>query len=191
MTIEVECQFCGTSMRLRDEAAGRKFKCRGCQEQLQAPSKAGRRTRGRQKSERDGARPASRPDGNHPKRRKPRVKVESESFDYDFDESEYEDYDATPARRRPGQTPQKKKKRTSARKNNPQAFKEFDKVVNEVAIFYVGLALIIGGLGTAIFYMDKNPSDPERHRLMFQMMLLMGKIDKFNTHLNETLLINS
>ena len=171
MTIEVACQFCNTTMRLKDEAAGRKFKCRGCREELQAPTQAVRRTRNNQSSSRkEPTSPAIRRKASSPNRRKRQPEVESESYEFDFDESEYEDYDTAPTRRRPSSKSKPKKQRT-ARKENPRAFQEFDKIVNEVAIFYVGFAVLIAGLGAVIYFIDKNPDDPARHQTFFQGMM--------------------
>ncbi|MEZ6042250.1 MAG: hypothetical protein R3C20_17235 [Planctomycetaceae bacterium] len=57
------------------------------------------------------------------------------------------------------------------RESHPAAFQEFDSHAVEITGFFMGLAVIVAGLGSAIYFMDKAPSDPDRHRQIFTGLL--------------------
>lgn len=122
MPISVTCRNCDKSYTVRDENAGRAFKCKSCGESVTVPS---RKSGGsRSGDSRSGSRSESGSRSAPPRRKKPtrkRALRPAEKYDeYDedsYDDDLYEDYDESPSRsgsgRRSGRASGRSAKRSS------------------------------------------------------------------------------
>lgn len=108
MPISVTCTNCDQSYTVRDENAGRTFKCKSCGESVTVPTGAsprGSRSSDSQERRTGTSGSRSRSDRRSPSRKKqatrkqPRRPVEQyDEYDYDDDDDSYEAYDEGPSR---------------------------------------------------------------------------------------------
>ena len=163
MPISVLCHRCDNRMRIRDELAGKRFKCKECGTVLTA-GRSGTDSRDKQQA-------TKRRKPKKPGRRRPAGRSQRGASEETFAGiGSYGTAIENPVRK------QKKRYAGPSRDSHPEEFAEFDRIALEVAIFYIGFALIIAGLGSAIFFMDNNPSDPERHRIAFSIFLISASV---------------
>lgn len=183
MPFSMNCVHCNRQFHLADEIAGKHFKCSSCGEVIRAPANVSGQT-GRtagatqdrstpqvprpskrpSSSRADQARPARSEPRRAPKRRRRKTSTNRRrsqpAGDSDFDailESGIGSYGA------PVGVPKREKRAKAnevSREKNPQLFKEFDAIVNEVAIFFIGFAVIVAGLGMVFHVVTAGDRPP-------------------------------
>ncbi len=171
MPLDITCNHCGKSFRISDEVAGKHFRCVGCRGVLKAPEPQAPASSSRQTSappppkaeprpERDDRR--SQASTSRPRRSRPQHPPEPDIEDYDQDPYGYDE--AGPSwQEMPGgpvgQPKRKPKPRAAAgvqRATHPHAFEDYDKILNEIAIFWIGIGVIVGLLSVAIHVISSD-----------------------------------
>ena len=173
MPLDITCNHCGKSFRIADDVAGKHFRCVACRGILKAPERAAAAPPPQRpppkkigaelpppREERPNTSPPTR--AKTPKRR--RSLPEPEVDDYDQDPYGYEgagpswqDMPGGPVGQ-PKRKPKPKQKTfpSNLRATNPHAFEAYDKIINEIAIFWIGIGVIVGLLSVAIHVISSD-----------------------------------
>ena len=189
MPLDITCYHCGKSFRVSDAVAGKHFRCVGCQGVLKAPEQSIPERPARpippprppqqapqpRRSERRN-RPASPPPRSRPSQRPETIIEDYDEDQFGYDQpvgASYLDMPGGPVgqpKRKPKRKP--KPRAVAQRRANPEAFAEYDRIVNEIAIFWIGLAVIVGGFA-GLFYTVFWDGAGDQAR---QMNLIIGTI---------------
>ena len=199
MSLDITCQHCGKNFRISDEIAGKHFRCVGCREVLKAPplrdsrspvrpnaasSRAQQDSTKLQEERQNSSSQADKrrgPPRSKIRQQRPSVPddddfieerfAQEDPFNYDGPvEASWNDMPGGPV----GQPKRKQKakpkaRRVTQRSSNPEAFAEYDRIMNEVAVFWIGLAVIVGGfavLMSTVFW--DGAGDQARYRTIIQ-----------------------
>ena len=174
MPISVECRFCGKTMLVANEVAGKRFRCPGCLEIIEAPlappsavltERPALPLRTETKKQSAEVKrsfddlPAMNSTGSPPRSAPTAGKAETTAQLWSVSSYDYPEVIVT-----------KKQERRPAdlRAAHPEAFVEYDKVVNECAIFLIGLGVIIAALFSLLYFSET--SSPRLLR-MYQIAL--------------------
>lgn len=181
-------------MTLRDEVAGRNFRCPGCSCILAAPTAAelGIQPPSPPKPRiqtpprvQHGGRPATPQEPPRP-RSSVRKSVRSEPIVtdplYSIRPEELVSRGQEIYVEKPG-VPDREERERLAEEDYQVQLRVYQAGVNEAAIFQIGFAVITAFLCSLIYYGDKAPADPKRHELFFEwginiavLMAAMGAV---------------
>jgi len=193
MPLDITCHQCGRSFRISDDVAGKHFRCVGCRTVLKAPqpsapqqeTPAPRKLKSEPQARQDEQNPPdSRPRhsaglprrGNRPKNRPDPVDENDDDDPFGYGLAQEASEQGMPVRQ--NMSPRRKSRTLSLRSSNPDAFADYDRIVNEIAIFWIGLAVIVGalaGLFYGVFLDGGSGSDRTRQEnIIFGMAVIAG-----------------
>jgi hypothetical protein len=170
-------------MLVANEVAGKRFRCPGCREIIEAPpettgvSTTERSTAVIRTEAKKNSAPPKRPsedslaaDSAGRRRRNTQETRETKQDDATSQIWSVSSYDYAEVRE-----PKKEKRRTpNLRARHPEAFAEFDRVVTECMQFLVGLGMVVAALFSLLYFTDNAPSDPERARNIYQGTMIFS-----------------
>jgi hypothetical protein len=192
MPLEITCDHCRKSFRISDDVAGKRFRCIACHKILRAPegnesiSEAPRAAASenvaRPRPPVDSRRRSAAPQRlRNQSRTSPPAEIDAEDLDpFGLGIPPELSMDEMPGGRI-GQPRQIAKRRSKdareLRATRPEAFAEYDKIVQEIAWFWIGLGVIVACLTMVLFYgfsNDARGDEIQRHRTILVSMMVIS-----------------
>jgi len=173
MPISVTCRNYEESYTVRDENAGRTFKCKSCGESVTVPDKRGRGPQGGGKSRTGGSRSESgtrsAPPAHRKKATRKRARRPVEDDYDDYDEYEDDDYDYAPRRSKPVRKSRSHSKKKTPRRSSSGLIESGDNIFHTYTsniVLWFGIPFAIALL-IAVFSLIVGPAS------MFAVVLVV------------------